>query len=355
VSISARKADSVAKGFVLITTLIVLAVLSAFCLSLSYQVRLHMVMNRYDQDERRVRRLLDDGIEYARHLLGSGSARPFPYAFVPVDATVLGYTDNEEIGLFIVEVGGKLNINRVNDALLKDVLVEVTGSESEAEQLEENIRDWIDLDNVGYAENDFYITQDPPYRPRNGEIARLEELLYVKDMSIVTFHGEDANHNLILEPNENDGDRSYPPDNRDGAIQLGVRDYFTVGETNALNINSAPPHVWGVLFRSVVQDEPHRAAILVQRVTDFLAGADRTLGSTDDQQFESVDSLGSVLGTGGNELVEQLNNLYPLAVDPTGYEVTIRAALNDERITRTVRIVLKLEDGSLLMASHQDV
>jgi DNA uptake protein ComE-like DNA-binding protein len=40
--------------------------------------------------------------------------------------------------------------------------------------------------------------------------------------------GEDRNRNGVLDPNENDGDLSDPPDNMDGTLDRGFYDYVTV-------------------------------------------------------------------------------------------------------------------------------
>jgi len=339
----------------LITTLLVLAILSVFCLGLSRQVRMHGAIAEYDRDDARVNRLLDDGAGYAKYVLESRPAQAFPYTFVPVEEGLLDLTDNENIGLFIVEVGGKLNVNEVGRRVLEDILRQVVGVDSVAQDLAANIGDWLDSDPVGDAEADYYRALSLPYAPRNGAARRLEELLYVKGMMPLYFWGEDANHNLVLDPNENDGDASYPPDNTDGLLQFGLCDYLTAFESDGLNINSAPVHVWEVVLRCVLDADAHRAPVLAERIRAYRSGGDRVLGTPDDQRFESVDALGSVLGGDGEELVQRIQELCPLVVEPFGYEVTVRAALRDEHIARSCKLVLKLEDDSLLTMSYQEL
>jgi type II secretory pathway component PulK len=65
------------------------------------------------------------------------------------------------------------------------------------------------------------------FRPR-GPLATLDELLRVPGFSRELLFGEDANFNGRLDPNENDGDEKLPPDNRDGRLDHGMAQYFTV-------------------------------------------------------------------------------------------------------------------------------
>ena len=44
----------------------------------------------------------------------------------------------------------------------------------------------------------------------------------VRGVSSDLFAGEDANQNGLLDPEEDDGDNSYPPDNRDGILDAGL-------------------------------------------------------------------------------------------------------------------------------------
>jgi len=60
-------------------------------------------------------------------------------------------------------------------------------------------------------------------------------------MRMDILYGEDANLNGILDANENDGDSSPPYDNRDGRLDPGLMEYFTVYSrepATGTNINS---------------------------------------------------------------------------------------------------------------------
>jgi competence ComEA-like helix-hairpin-helix protein len=113
------------------------------------------------------------------------------------------------------------------------------------------VLDWRDGDNAvtpGGAEADAYAASQPPSLPRNGPLQTTRELLMVRGVSRELFLGEDANQNGLLDPEEDDGNESDPPDNRDGTLDAGWSGLVTVdsavGNRNAagqqrINITSA--------------------------------------------------------------------------------------------------------------------
>ncbi len=62
---------------------------------------------------------------------------------------------------------------------------------------------------------------------KNAPLYTPEELLLVKGFTGQVVFGEDANLNAALEPNEDDGEETFPPDNRDGQLDLGLRPLVT--------------------------------------------------------------------------------------------------------------------------------
>jgi hypothetical protein len=55
----------------------------------------------------------------------------------------------------------------------------------------------------------------------------VEALMRLPDFTSELLFGEDANRNGRLDPNENDGDETLPPDNRDGRLDHGMSQYLT--------------------------------------------------------------------------------------------------------------------------------
>jgi len=90
--------------------------------------------------------------------------------------------------------------------------------------------DWLDTDDdrrPGGAETSDYQSLTVPYECKNGPMEDINELLKVQGVLPEYFYGEDTNNNGRLDANENDGDASYPPDNADGVLDLGWKEYLT--------------------------------------------------------------------------------------------------------------------------------
>lgn len=80
----------------------------------------------------------------------------------------------------------------------------------------------------GGAEAESYAALQPPYLPRDGPFETTRELLMVLGMPEDLFKGEDSNQNGILDSDEDDGNDSNPPDNRDGILDAGWSGLVTV-------------------------------------------------------------------------------------------------------------------------------
>ncbi len=86
------------------------------------------------------------------------------------------------------------------------------------------ILDWVDADDeprTQGAESEFYANRGYRYRPRNGPIRSVAELELIASCWPEYVRGEDWNLNGRLDPNEDDGDESWPPDNQDGLLDQG--------------------------------------------------------------------------------------------------------------------------------------
>ena len=98
-------------------------------------------------------------------------------------------------------------------------------------ELAEAIMDWRDPDSdisSNGAEDETYARFSQPYKTKNAPFESVEELALVSGMMAEILYGEDANLNGILDANEDDGDQSPPYDNRDGHLDPGLMEYFTV-------------------------------------------------------------------------------------------------------------------------------
>jgi len=139
---------------------------------------------------------------------------------------------------------GKVNINVANrEQLLR--LPHMTETTAAA------ILDWRDENEQvepDGTERGYYGNLPHPYEIRNAAFRTTRELLLVRGVTPELFYGEDFNGNGLLDPEEDDGDASDPPDNGDGRLDRGWYAYVTVAtyERNVdalgrkrLNVNTA--------------------------------------------------------------------------------------------------------------------
>jgi hypothetical protein len=129
----------------------------------------------------------------------------------------------------LVDEASKVNLNTASQEMLQK-LPEMTA------ELAASIIDWRDTDSdvtAGGAEDEYYLLQASPYHCKNAPFETVDEILLVKGASEDLLYGEDTNLNGLLDPQENDGDVSEPPDNADGKLDRGFYDYVTVYSTEA--------------------------------------------------------------------------------------------------------------------------
>ncbi|UCG31984.1 MAG: general secretion pathway protein GspK [Phycisphaerales bacterium] len=153
----------------------------------------------------------------------------------------------------LTDEASKLNLNVINGEMMAR-LIELTvprAEELDLPGLVDAFLDWRDGDGdvrPAGAEKEYYEALRPPYEPRNGRLETVEELLMVRGFTSQVLYGEDQNRNGILDPNEDDGEASWPDDNADGELNRGIYPYLTVfsRETSVsqqgqqkLDINSA--------------------------------------------------------------------------------------------------------------------
>ncbi|HUS36592.1 MAG TPA: helix-hairpin-helix domain-containing protein [Verrucomicrobiae bacterium] len=152
----------------------------------------------------------------------------------------IGRNDRQNHGQYaawgLVDEGSKLPLNVVTYDMLS-YLPRMTP------EIAASIIDWRDgNDEVTESgvESDWYLRQNPAYYAKNTNYDSVGELRLVAGMDLDLLFGEDANLNGILDRNENDSDTAMPFDNRDGRLDPGFMEYFTVSTripTVGTNIN----------------------------------------------------------------------------------------------------------------------
>jgi type II secretory pathway component PulK len=144
----------------------------------------------------------------------------------------------------VIDEAGKLNINTAT----KEQLMGLPYME---EYVADAIIDWRDKDDTPSGlgvEGGYYENLPFKYTIRNGPFRTIRELLLVRDVTEQLLYGEDTNLNGELDYNEQDGDESPPPDDRDDELDKGWISFLTCysysknvdAEGNArININQA--------------------------------------------------------------------------------------------------------------------
>lgn len=186
-------------------------------------------------------------------------------------------------------------------------------------ELADAILDFIDDDEISRTngcESDYYNGLQPSYSSKNSPLESLDELLLVRGVSPEYLYGEDFNRNGLLDPNENDGDATWPSDNADGALQLGWSAYLSVHgrETNTrwdgstrININN---NNLAELYDQLEEEFDATVAqfVVAYRVT---AQAQSAINSaTQSIGGQSSGSSNSNQSGGGNSSTANLNQQY---------------------------------------------
>jgi len=128
-------------------------------------------------------------------------------------------TDQNQARYGLIDEASKISINIAGE----QTLLALPGMTRE---LVDCLLDYRDPDSDtrdAGAEQDYYDQLHWPYLIKNAPLSTLEELLMVKGFNASVIFGEDANLNGILDANEDDGEDSFPPDNGDGQLDMGLR------------------------------------------------------------------------------------------------------------------------------------
>jgi general secretion pathway protein K len=195
-----------------------------------------------------------------------------------------GRWQSEEFGgggywVRVVDESGKINLNQVDEATLRQAFVNLKFDVKESEALTDAILDWRDTDSLVRmhgAESDDYLAQKVPYPAKDGPFDTLDELLLVRGVTPALFYG------------------------RGGAPAL--RDLFSVysvgGVGNAPNLLTAN----ALVIRAILGVDPDMAEDLVRRRVDA-----------------NPTELGGMFSTGGKSPGLNLSLPTVVTIDSIGY------------------------------------
>lgn len=172
------------KGFAQLIVLWALLLLGTLAMSFAFSMRTEALAARNGLDSSRAYYQARTGIHRAIAMLSS----------VPLDNVLreppAGKEDDASYETRIESEGGKIDINFVPEAMLKEVLKNGGLSPEEAETVGDAILDWRDEDDMprtNGAESPYYSSLANPVKPRNGKLASVDELLFVKGVTPERF------------------------------------------------------------------------------------------------------------------------------------------------------------------------
>ncbi|HZJ17845.1 MAG TPA: hypothetical protein VFD27_22515, partial [Chthoniobacteraceae bacterium] len=194
--------------------------------------------------------------------------------------------DTDTVPVFgLVDEAGKLNLNATTTT--KEMLEALPGMTVE---LAAAIIDWRDTDSdvtQNGAESETYLRKQPAYECKNADFESVQELALLNGADPLVLYGEDANLNGVLDPNEDDGDKSAPPDNSDGKLDPGILAYVTVfsREPNTQSDGSTPRVLVtnpNTAVRDLLRDTfgESRAEAIMDRLAGGSAGGGARFNST---------------------------------------------------------------------------
>lgn len=236
--------------------------------------------------------LLDNPAEFRDVRLGRGMFRVARQAGPEESSwgTVYGISDEES----------KLNVNDAAPAEIAK-LPRMTGDVAAA------IADWRDEDdNVTPegAEQEYYASLRPPYRVSNAPLESVREMLMIRGVSPDLLLAEDWNANGFLDPEEDDGSLSAPPDDADGMLDTGWSAYLTVH--SAVSNDNA----WGKTRVNITSADAASLAEVDGISTDL---ANAIVAHRNSKAFESLADLLDVVAVREEERAEQPESTAPEA------------------------------------------
>lgn len=192
-------------------------------------------------------------------------------------------TAMDQVTFGLVDESSKLDLNA--PWLTVDLMMNLPGMTTEFAAA---ILDWRDTDSdvneAGGAEDETYQRRSPSYRCKNAPFESVEELRLVNGGYLESLYGEDANLNGTLDPNENDADGSMPMDNRDGRLDSGMLDYFTVYSRQP----TLDPYGSNRVVVSTINTAAGRTNLLMALNTVGVGNAQEILGRVQGQAISSI-------------------------------------------------------------------
>jgi DNA uptake protein ComE-like DNA-binding protein len=244
-----------ASASVLVGLLWVLALLAVTVTSVLYTARMDLMVAKNYADSIQAQYLAIAGAEKAKALIfheaaerkrsaqhHTGALYDSSEYFKDIELgrgrfRVIRQGSREEGGRLVYGISDEESRLNVNTASIEE-LRKIYGMTPE---LAAAILDWHDQNteaSPGGAEAEYYSTLARPYLPRDANIQTAREMLLIRGVTPDLLLGEDTNQNGLLDPGEDDGAASDPPDNSDTVLDHGWAGYLCF-ESTTQNITAA--------------------------------------------------------------------------------------------------------------------
>ena len=208
----------------------------------------------------------------------------------------------------LIDEGGKINLNRVDEQVLRRVFTNLAVEASVADILVDSIMDWRDPDELhrtNGAESDYYSSLTPAYTAKNGPLDSVEDLLWIRGMTPALFYGTVA-----------EGD---PQAER--AARVDLRDVFTIDSPiDRVNLRTATAEVIHAL-----------TGIAMDKCRSFVEERKRLADKT-------LTDLLPLLGIGSGDPALQAF----IFTNPSVVAVNAEGRLQDARVARRVKGIVRL-------------
>lgn len=284
-------------------------------------------------------RLAESGVEYVKTLLaltpaeiqqnGGLASNPTAMQAVIVDDgadefdrgrfTILAPTQVDGLyagaGYGLENESAKLNVNTLLAKGAEDqALPRLLAIPGMTPETADAILDWIDQDETprtGGAEAQVYRQVVPPYEPRNGPIADLDELLMVRGVTPELLYGVDQNRNFQIDAVERSRGLLAEFDNADGSLNRGWSAYLTVSSVEGMqaaagakpiDLNSQNLQQLYTDLKSAVGDERAKFIIVCRQY-----GVQQPAETKDPQAVETPGAAGPVPAAGQADSGNQEN------------------------------------------------
>ncbi|MBF0122846.1 MAG: general secretion pathway protein GspK [Candidatus Omnitrophica bacterium] len=202
----------------------------------------------------------------------------------------------------------KININVADLDIMARLIVDVSGRpEDVARQIAQDIIDWRDYGKrkaEGFFSDDYYMSLQYPYRMKERNFERIDELFLVKGITPDLFEA--------------------------------LRPFMTIFGDGRINVNSAPPQVWRALGM-----EP----VVVAKILKARKGVDGRENTEDDhvfyRTFDIASEVSAIIKLEDKE-IKQINDMNARNVwrtDSMVYSMVSRVASDGEDFKRTIEVV----------------